>query len=211
MRKKTPECSRACHVQRSHHIKLSITRAWHSRANMEAMLVGNFMEKRGVFQLRAWSMISRKRGVFSMERDLNCLWPTSMASIFAPARHARVYYTQLEDLAGPPDVAQGFFFSLGDNVWRTPRVFMSNLFEIVIIALDWAILFRRVLFAQTEDKQCNDRCMIWHYTECRKYRMCCSSMVHAGVTCKTRGLTVEGAERWNHNRPIIHHQNNLLR
>ncbi len=31
---------------------------------MEAMLVGNFMEKRGVFQLRAWSMISRKRGYF---------------------------------------------------------------------------------------------------------------------------------------------------
>ena len=32
-----------------------------------------------------------------MERDLNCLRPTSMASIFAPACRARVYYTELED------------------------------------------------------------------------------------------------------------------
>ena len=31
---------------------------------MEAMLIGNFLEKEGVFQLRAWSMISRKRGCF---------------------------------------------------------------------------------------------------------------------------------------------------
>ena len=31
---------------------------------MEAMLVGNFMEKRAVFQLRAWPMISGKRGCF---------------------------------------------------------------------------------------------------------------------------------------------------
>ena len=36
----------------------------HAGAKMEAMLVGNFMEKRGVFQLKARSMISGKRGCF---------------------------------------------------------------------------------------------------------------------------------------------------
>ncbi len=31
---------------------------------MEPMLVGNFMEKGVVFKLRAWAMVSRKRGCF---------------------------------------------------------------------------------------------------------------------------------------------------
>ncbi len=39
-------------------------RARHAGGKMEPMLVGNFMEKAGVFKLRAWSMISRKRGCF---------------------------------------------------------------------------------------------------------------------------------------------------
>ena len=73
---------------------------------MEAMLVGNFMEKRGIFQVRAWSIkrgdfqrpispcFAVKRGVKckekSMEWGLNWLRPTSMASIFTPARPTRV-------------------------------------------------------------------------------------------------------------------------
>ncbi len=41
-----------------------VPRVRHAGAKMEAMLVGNSMEKRGVFQLWAWPMISRKRGCF---------------------------------------------------------------------------------------------------------------------------------------------------
>ncbi len=37
-------------------------RLGHAGPKMEAMLVGNFLEKRGAFQLRPWSMITRKGG-----------------------------------------------------------------------------------------------------------------------------------------------------
>ncbi len=43
---------------------LHISRSRQLISKVEAMLVCNFMEKAGVFQLRAWSMISRKRGCF---------------------------------------------------------------------------------------------------------------------------------------------------
>ncbi len=39
-------------------------RVRHADAKMEVTLVSNFMEKRVVFKLRPWSMISRKRGCF---------------------------------------------------------------------------------------------------------------------------------------------------